>query len=485
MVSGNLRAQDPLYRRWFFVGEGRTLRRRWQQRREHRGQARLRVRLHSGRRRVQRSLMKASRPHRPRRGRRALEVGRSGDRRRRHERPLALSPRRRPQRGPTTPALTWADRVPPDSPPRCASASTRGPSTAAPAACSTPATRPPSSGGRAPDDRGLRGDGALGLPRRLSTPASLGSPSGWVRRWRRAPGCSTCTPAGVGPGGAARAAGTARRRARRALRRAPARGVPRGVGCALARAGVTCRGSRRWATAPARTSAARARVGHTARGAHGRHQRRAARRGLGATGPTYPTGCGATGGVGVGWLMGGALSNGGNVIRWLRETLRLPAPGRDRETAVRDGARLPRPHVPAPARRRAWAWMGRQSQRDRRRALDEQQAHRDPARRHGGRGLQVRHHRGDARDRLPGEKEVVASGGGLLNSPTWTRIMADTLQARPITLSGVKEASSRGAALIALEALGGPEMETAQAPLGETFEPDPSRHEIYMMALGR
>ena len=27
----------------------------------------------------------------------------------------------------------------------------------------------------------------------------------------------------------------------------------------------------------------------------------------------------------------------------------------------------------------------------------------------------------------PGEKEVIASGGGLLNSPTWTRIMADTL----------------------------------------------------------
>jgi gluconokinase len=84
----------------------------------------------------------------------------------------------------------------------------------------------------------------------------------------------------------------------------------------------------------------------------------------------------------------------------------------------------------------------------------------------------------------PGEKEVVASGGGLLNSPTWTRIMADTL-GRPVTLSGVKEASSRGAALIALEALGGPEIETAQAPLGETFEPDPSRHEVYREAMER
>ena len=78
----------------------------------------------------------------------------------------------------------------------------------------------------------------------------------------------------------------------------------------------------------------------------------------------------------------------------------------------------------------------------------------------------------------PGEKEVIASGGGLLHSPTWTRIMADTL-GKPVTLSGVKEASSRGAALLALEALGGPEIEDAEAPLGETFDPDPERHEIY------
>src|ERR671939_1514693 len=41
----------------------------------------------------------------------------------------------------------------------------------------------------------------------------------------------------------------------------------------------------------------------------------------------------------------------------------------------------------------------------------------------------------------PGEKEVVASGGGLLNSPTWTGIMADAL-GKPVTTSGVQEASS-------------------------------------------
>jgi len=84
----------------------------------------------------------------------------------------------------------------------------------------------------------------------------------------------------------------------------------------------------------------------------------------------------------------------------------------------------------------------------------------------------------------PGEKEVVATGGGLLHSPTWTGIMADAL-GRPVTTSGIKEASSRGAALLALERLGALEIETAEAPLGETFDPDPGRHEIYREALAR
>ena len=84
----------------------------------------------------------------------------------------------------------------------------------------------------------------------------------------------------------------------------------------------------------------------------------------------------------------------------------------------------------------------------------------------------------------PGEKEVIASGGGMLHSPTWTRIMADTL-GKPVILSGVKEASSRGAALLALEALGGPEIEAVPVPLGETIKPDPGRHEIYRRALKR
>ena len=84
----------------------------------------------------------------------------------------------------------------------------------------------------------------------------------------------------------------------------------------------------------------------------------------------------------------------------------------------------------------------------------------------------------------PGEKQVVASGGGLIHSPTWTQVMSDTL-GKPVTLSDVKEASNRGAALIALQSLGGPEIEATKPPSGETFEPDPERHNIYRKALER
>jgi gluconokinase len=62
--------------------------------------------------------------------------------------------------------------------------------------------------------------------------------------------------------------------------------------------------------------------------------------------------------------------------------------------------------------------------------------------------------------------------------------MSDTL-GKPVTLSAVKEASSRGAALIALQALGGSGIEATKAPPGETFEPDPDRHETYRKALER
>jgi gluconokinase len=80
---------------------------------------------------------------------------------------------------------------------------------------------------------------------------------------------------------------------------------------------------------------------------------------------------------------------------------------------------------------------------------------------------------------------VIATGGAMLHSPAWMRIMTDVL-GRRVLPSQVKEASARGAALVALEALGEIDaIEDVPAPLGEPLEPDPEAHAIYADALVR
>ena len=184
------------------------------------------------------------------------------------------------------------------------------------------------------------------------------------------------------------------------------------------------------------------------------------------------------------YVMGGALSDGGNLIEWLRNTLRLPDTEKTEEML---SDMEPDSHgltfLPLLAGERGPGWADRANGTVSGLSMTSKPVEilRAAMEAVAFRFAIIAEMLGTA---SPGEKEVVASGGGLLNSPTWTRIMADTL-GRPVTLSGVQEASSRGAALIALEALGGPEIEAAQAPLGETFEPDPSNHEVYMKALER
>jgi gluconokinase len=89
------------------------------------------------------------------------------------------------------------------------------------------------------------------------------------------------------------------------------------------------------------------------------------------------------------------------------------------------------------------------------------------------------------RQTVPGAREIVASGGALLKSPTWTQMMADVL-GQPVVASQAAEASSRGAALLALEALGAIEgIEEAPALLGKKFLPQMERHQRYQEAMKR
>jgi len=84
-------------------------------------------------------------------------------------------------------------------------------------------------------------------------------------------------------------------------------------------------------------------------------------------------------------------------------------------------------------------------------------------------------------DLLPEIEQVVATGGALVHDPDWAQIVADAL-ARPLTISGVQEASLRGAAVAALEREG---YEPVDAPLGDTIAPREALAGAYRSARER
>jgi gluconokinase len=184
------------------------------------------------------------------------------------------------------------------------------------------------------------------------------------------------------------------------------------------------------------------------------------------------------------FVLGGALSNGGNLLEWLTESLQLP-PYESLQAPL--ATRLPDGHgltvLPFLAGERSPGWASHATGaivglRLHTQPLDLLQA-----------GLEAVAYRFAAiydlvRSALPGATEIIGSGGALLNSPAWMQIIADVL-GLPVTASGEAEASSRGTALLALEAIGGEDWATIGAALGRRFEPDLARHARYREARAR
>ena len=82
-------------------------------------------------------------------------------------------------------------------------------------------------------------------------------------------------------------------------------------------------------------------------------------------------------------------------------------------------------------------------------------------------------------------RRIVASGGGFIDSAVLTQLMSDVL-GEPITQSGEPEGSARGTAVLVLEALGAiRDASAAPIPLGRTFKPNLQRHAIYERARER
>lgn len=184
-------------------------------------------------------------------------------------------------------------------------------------------------------------------------------------------------------------------------------------------------------------------------------------------------------------LPGGALTEGGMLYAWLHDILRLgPSPEVEAGLAglPPDGHGLT--FLPFLAGERSPGWDG-----DRRAAIVGLSQATTPLQITRA-GLEAVAYRialvyAQIRQLLPADPQIIVSGGALLASPVWLQIMADVL-GQALRVSQAPEATARGAALLALEALG-VWQSVADAPdfLGEAHEPNLVHHEIYRAAVAR
>lgn len=182
------------------------------------------------------------------------------------------------------------------------------------------------------------------------------------------------------------------------------------------------------------------------------------------------------------WLVGGSLTDGGSLYEWLREMLAA----QDGGSLITEAAALvPDAHrltiLPFLRSERAPGWATDAS-------LTISGITPATNRAHLVRAVfeAVAFRFGLIYDRLlpllaPGS-EVVASGGALQDNPLWRQILADVLQT-PVHLVNVDEATSRGAAILALQALGLPQ--PPDPPTVHTSVPDAQAGPVYATALKR
>lgn len=185
-------------------------------------------------------------------------------------------------------------------------------------------------------------------------------------------------------------------------------------------------------------------------------------------------------------VLGGALNDGGSLLTWLRQTLRLP---RFHQLDDAVAAIAPDSHgltlLPFWAGERSPGWTS-----DARGAILGLRLHTQAAEivRAAFEGIALRFRAIDDLLRLavPHNGLVVATGGALLHSPAWLQIMADVL-GRPVGASAELEGSSRGAALLALDATGhlATPLESLEPQIERVYEPVLANSALYAQAAAR
>jgi gluconokinase len=185
------------------------------------------------------------------------------------------------------------------------------------------------------------------------------------------------------------------------------------------------------------------------------------------------------------FLLGGAFAGGGNIYAWQHNALQLdPRP----IAARRLGTMAPDSHgltvLPFWAGERSPGWhVGARA------TITGMNLHTTPLEILRASLEAVAYTFADVLDRLhqayPGEQEIVASGGAILHSPVWAQIMADVFGSA-VTTSEVAEASSRGAAILALDSLGLiNSLSDVPLYLGKSYKPVPERTAVYQKARTR
>ncbi|GAC1477429.1 MAG: gluconokinase [Ktedonobacteraceae bacterium] len=187
-------------------------------------------------------------------------------------------------------------------------------------------------------------------------------------------------------------------------------------------------------------------------------------------------------------VIGGALSEGGNLLNWLCDTLKLPA--------LKDADSLLEPMepdahgltiLPFISGERSPGWHA-----EARMTVAGLSIHTAPASVLRAGKEAIAYQLGEVHEQLlaalqieNADHKLVASGGALLHSRVLQQIIADTLYV-PVYPSLELEASARGAALLALESLGIiPDASNLQPALHEPIVPDEQRNVIYRRAAAR
>jgi gluconokinase len=184
-------------------------------------------------------------------------------------------------------------------------------------------------------------------------------------------------------------------------------------------------------------------------------------------------------------LVGGALSEGGNVYEWCREVLHLPDDGEiDRALTAGPPAGHGLTVLPFLTGERAPGWRADRRATIAGLGLNTTAVHIVQAALEAV-ALRLALVYGLLRPHAAGEHVIVASGGALARSSAWAQLIADAL-GHPVTLAADHETTSRGAALLALQALGRlDDLGAVPLPPGEPLRPDPAHHARLRQALER